>query len=389
MIYIGIDVASDKHDATIIDSSGVVLSPNFTISNDLVGYKKLHTEINFHTESLQVCIGMEETGIYNNNIADYFFNLGYLVFVTNAIMIKSFIKSQTVRLTKTDSLDSYYIALFSLMNYDSLIPYTPKVYITNEMKSLSRLRFNKSNQLNRSKTEFKRQLMICFPELVKHYNPLSKWVMELITKYKTKESISRAHITTLASIIRTHSNRLDSALKLKQLAKDSIGNSNSTNHIMLMNSIEDITHYQSQLNSIEDSLKEFLVDYKHILSIPGVGPITASLIIGEIGDVSRFKDKYSLLAFAGCDPTIYQSGKYTSKRCRVSKRGSKYLRSALYTATRVACVGTGTMNKYRIKYLIKMKQGKHHNSAIFNVVKNMLFTIYTLLQTGEYYNNAA
>jgi len=388
MLYVGIDAASEKHDVTIINSNGDILTPNFTIENSRVGFKKLHTEIKFHTESLQVCIGMEETGIYNNNIADYFFNLGYMVFCTNAILVKNFIKSKTVRLTKTDSLDSYYISLFNLINYDSLIPYTPKVYITNELKSLSRLRFDKTNQLSKYKSEFKRLLMISFPEFVKRFDPLSKWVFTLLTKYTSKEAISRAHVNSLAKVIRSHGNRLETAASLKLLAKVSIGNSNSVNSLMLENVMSDIIHFKAQIKVIDESITEHLQDYKHILSVPGIGPVTGSLIIGEIGDVTRFKNKFSLLAFAGCDPTIYESGKFKSKRSKISKRGSKYLRSALYTSTRVACVGKNKSNKFRTKYDKKMKQGKHHNSAIFNVAKNMLFTIYSMLKTGEYYNDS-
>ena len=388
MIFIGIDVASDKHDAVILNQDGTVLTEPFSFTNDSSGFKKIYTEITSHTESLDVCIGMEETGIYHNNIADFLFNSGFLVFCENASKIHHYILSQTVRSTKTDKTDSLAIAKYVMNYFEKLIPYTPKLYNTNELKSLTRLRFNKVSDLSKRKTELKRLLMISFPEFVKHFNPLSKWALELLTSYPTTDKLSRAHTSSIISIMRTKGDRQKAAIYLKDLAKSTVGKNSKSLIIEIHTCIQDITLIQKQIKSIEFEIKSELAEYDYIMTIPGFSFITTATIIGEIGDISRFDHKSKLLAFAGCEPTIYQSGKYTSKNCKISKRGSKYLRTAIFHCARVASVGSGQDNKFRKKYNNKISQGKHHYSAIFHVAKNMLYTFFTMMNTGEIYNDS-
>jgi len=383
MLFIGIDIASVKHDIAIVSNDGEVLSESFTIDNNIGGFKKLHMEIQSHTESLDVCIGMEETGIYHQNIAKFLFECGYTVFCTNANLTHNFIKSRSLRLTKTDKVDALHISNYVMLNYRNLNPYTPKVYNTNELKSLSRLRFNKLTNLSKSKSELKRLLMVAFPEFVTNFNPLSKWALHLLATYKSVDKISRIHKSTLIDIIKTKSDRDANADLLKSISKNTIGHSNKAIELEIQSCIQDINHFQSQIDDIDFELKDLMQQYKHITSIPGVGIVTGALIIGEIGDVKRFKHKSQLLAYAGCDPTIYQSGNYRSNNARLSKRGSKYLRSALFTSARVACVGNCKDNKFRDKYLLKRAQNKHHYSAVFHAAKNMLHSIHSMLITGE------
>lgn len=110
------------------------------------------------------------------------------------------------------------------------------------------------------------------------------------------------------------------------------------------------------------------------------------MILGEIGDINRFKSASSLLAFAGLDPSVFESVEFKSNKSRISKRGSAYLRSAIFTATRVACVGKGKDNKFRQKYQKKRLQNKHHTASICAASKNMINTIFTMLQTGEFFS---
>lgn len=388
MIFVGIDVASDKHDATILNQDGSVLTESFSFPNDVYGFKKLHMEITSHTESLDVCIGMEETGIYHHNIADFLFNQGFMVFSENASKIHHHILSQSVRSTKTDKIDSFYIADYMQKNFVKLIPYTPTVYNTNDLKSLSRLRFSKVNHLSERKTELKRLLMISFPEFVKSFDPLSKWALKLLLRYPSTDKLSRVHTSTIVNILKTKRDRLEDAKLIKSIAKSTIGRSSKSLVIQIQTCIQDINLLQDQIKSIEKEIKSEMEDYEYLLTIPGLGMNTAATIIGELGDVSRFQKKSQVLAFAGCDPAVFQSGKYKSNNCRISKRGSKYLRTALFYVARVASVGNSPDNKFRRKYNQKISQGKHHYSAVFHVAKNILFTIYTMMITGELYNDS-
>jgi transposase len=191
-------------------------------------------------------------------------------------------------------------------------------------------------------------------------------------------------------LIRVHSDRIQAASTLKTLAKNSIGTSNAVTEILFKNTLGDIFHYQSQIDLFDDQIEKMVLEhFPNLLTVPGVGPIIAALIVGEIGDVHRFKSPVSLVAYAGIDPVVHESGLFKAKNVHISKRGSRYLRSAIYTATKVACISPHVRdNKFRQKYARKKLEGKHHNSAIFHSAKNMINVIYALLMSGDDFNYA-
>jgi len=236
--------------------------------------------------------------------------------------------------------------------------------------------------------EFTRLLQITFPEFIKHFDQHSKWAMKLFSQYPTPSKIANIHLNTLISIIKIKGNRNEAAKLIKSLAKSTIGNLSHTNTILINTIISDIMHFTKQLNLIDSQIDILMEDFDFITSIPGVGNIVGATIVGEIGDISRFPSSTQLLAFAGLDPSIYESGKFKSNKCRISKRGSKYLRTAIFTATRVACVGKCKDNKFKRKYTKKMAEGKHHNSAICNVAKNMINTVFAMFKSGELFSYA-
>ena len=387
MIYVGIDAASKKHDFTITNGNGEVLVKPTTIGNDMKGFKKLHTEITSCTELPdEVCIGIEETGIYAKNLLSFLHASGFIVFSLNPLLTSHGQKSVSLRKTKTDKIDATAICRYIRLHHSMLNPYTPTLYNYDELKSLSRIRFDKLKTLSRAKMEYTRLLMIMFPEFVKYYDQHSKWARELLENYPTTVQIARMHLDTLIGILRIKGNRAEAAEHIKALAKQTIGQLSTTDKLLLTSALDDIKHFEAQLKTIDDAIDELMEGFEFFKSIPGIGNITGAMILGEIGNINRFKSASSLLAFAGLDPSVYQSGEYESKNPRISKRGSAYLRSALYTATRVACVGKGKDNKFRQKYLKKISQNKHHNSAVCAVCKNMVNTIFKMLQTGEFFS---
>lgn len=387
MIYVGIDAASKKHDFTIMNANGEVIVKPTTISNDQAGFKKLHTEIASHTELLnEVCIGIEETGIYAKNLLSFLHASGFKVFSLNPLLTSFSQKSISLRKTKTDKIDALAICRYIRLNHMILNPYTPTLYNFDELKSLSRIRFDKLKTLSRAKCEYTRLLTMMFPEFIRHYDQHSKWAKELFEKYPTPAHIARMHNDTLCAILRVKGNRLEAASHIKALAKESIGKVSATQQLLLTSALDDIRHYESQLDIIDKAIDEIMKDFEFIKSIPGIANTTGAMILGEIGHIDRFKSASSLLAFAGLDPSVLESGEFQSKRSRISKRGAAYLRSALFTATRVACVGKGKDNKFRDKYHKKMAQNKHHNAAVCAVAKNMVNTIFKMLNTGEYFS---
>lgn len=387
MIYVGIDAASKKHDFAIMNENGEVIHQPTTITNDLKGFKKLHTEIASHTElPNEVCIGIEETGIYAKNLSSFLHSSGFKVFSLNPLLTSFSQKSVSLRKTKTDKVDAKAICRYIRLNHSILNPYTSTLYNLDELKSLSRIRFKKLKTLSQAKMEYTRLLMIMFPEFVKYYDQHAKWARELLYKYPTTDQIARMHTDTIVSVLRIKGDRLQAAVHIKALAKETIGDISITNKLLLTSALEDIKHFEKQIVIIDKSIDELMEPFDFIKSVPGIANTTGAMILGEIGDINRFKSASSLLAFAGLDPSVFESGDFQSKNSRISKRGSAYLRSAIFTATRVACVGKGKDNKFRQKYLKKRLQNKHHTAAICAACKNMINTIFTMLQTGEFFS---
>lgn len=389
MLFVGIDVASDKHDAAITSLYGEVITEPFTISNDLEGFKKLHTEILSHTESHdEVHIGIEETGIYSKNICEFLALCDFNVYMLNPVLTSNSRKSQSVRLAKTDPIDALAICRYVEFNLKRLNSYTPSLYLFDEIKSLSRARLDIQSRQIKAKTEWARLLDITFPEFKKAYNQQSKWVYDLFSKYPTADKIAKMHSKTLIEILAIKGDRSVASNHIKRIAYSTIGQISRSNSILIKNILSDIMHYTKQMHELEKEIENIITEhFSNILTIPGVGPITAGLIIGEIGDISRFNSPSALVAYAGLDPIVYESGKFKAKRVTISKRGSKYLRTAIFTSTRVACVNPNIKdNKFKQKYLKKRNQGKHHNSAICHVAKNMINLIFSLLHSGAEYS---
>lgn len=295
-----------------MNEKGELILEPITITNDMTGFKKLHTEITSCTELPdEVCIGIEETGIYAKNLSSFLHSCGFKVFSLNPLLTSYSQKSVSLRKTKTDKVDAKAICRYIWLNHSILNPYTPTLYILDELKSLSRIRFKKLKTLSQAKMEYTRLLMIMFPEFVKYYDQHAKWARELLCKYSTTHA--RMHTDTIVSILRTRGNRLEPSAHIKSLAKDTIGNVSAINQLLLTSTLDDIKHYEAQVDTIDRAIDELMEPFDFIKSIPGVANTTGAMILGEIGDINRFDNASSLLAFAGLDPSVFQSGEFESK----------------------------------------------------------------------------
>jgi transposase len=390
LIYIGIDIAKDHHDIVIIDDYGEIIKEHFQINNDKEGFKKLHTEIKSCMKSLNdIHIGMEETGIYHENLRDFLISKGFTVYTINPLLTSYSRKASSPRLTKTDKIDATAICRYIMNNIRFLHSYTPSLYYIDELKQLSRTYHHKKQLLSKTKMELKRLLQIGFPEFTKHFDPYAKWSLDILGEYPLPTFFKGLHTEALAARIKTKSDRLANAILLKQLATDSIGKCDDLRAFLVRSIISDFKHYESQTKELKKIITAKMVIFPKIMSVPGIGPINGATILGETGDIHRFNNKHEYYAFYGCDPIIHESGNYKLKNSRLSKRGDKYLRTAIYSASRVACVGKFTRdNKFQRKYLcMKAKDNKHHNTIIFAVAKNMVHSIFNILRMNESYDD--
>ena len=386
MIYVGIDVAKDKHDCFAMNSDGEILIEKLTITNNLDGFETLYNSLMNFSDSLDnIKVGLEATGHYSNNILNFLTEKGFNIYLINPLQTNLYVKGQSLRKTKTDKLDAHVIA--TMLVSDNLKPYIPVSYHISELKSLTRHRFRLVKENSKFKTSLVRLVDIVFPELPKIVSSVSqKSCLALLYELPSAKDIAECNLTHLTHLLSDNSYKhfgRDKAIQIRDLARNSIGlNSNSVS-FELKQTISIIQFIQEQLDDVEKRIKQILKEINSpILTIPGISFKTAGSILAEIGDISRFDSPAKLLAFAGLDPSMYQSGKFFSTHSVMVKRGSKYLRFALMTAARMVCLNDATFCTFKDR---KMAEGKHYMVTMGHVAKKLVRVIYYLLKTNNIY----
>ncbi|WP_289700950.1 IS110 family transposase [Lactobacillus taiwanensis] len=387
MIYVGIDVAKDKHDCFAINSDGEILIQNLTFKNNSEGFHLFFNSISNFNESFEnIKVGLEATGHYSNNILNFLTSKGFNVFVINPLQTNLFRKGQSLRITKTDKLDARFIATMLISN--NLKPYSNLSYHISELKSLVRHRFRLIEERSKFKVSLSRLITIIFPELEKIVWSISQnSVLYLLTELPSVKDISECNLRHLTNILEKYSKgkySRDKALEIRELAKKSIGTCSHSLSFELKQVIQTILFLQSQIDDIDKELKALIEELNSpLMTIPGISYVTVAYILAEIGDIDNFDSPSKLQAFAGLDPSTYQSGKFIANHASMVKRASKYLRWALLTATRLVCMRDKNFNDYKNK---KLAEGKHYFVALSHTSKKLIRVIYYLLKTNKSYH---
>ncbi|MDR7811499.1 IS110 family transposase [Lacrimispora sp.] len=390
MIYVGIDVAKDKHDCFITNSNGQVLFKAFAIPNNRDGFDELYQKIESITDDLtKVKVGLEATGHYSYNILGYLLDKGLSTFVINPLHTNLYRKSLSLRKTKTDKVDAHTIATM-LMSDVNLKSYSNTSYHNEELKSLTRYRFDKVKERAKLKSSIARLINILFPELEKMVPTLHMAsVYALLSEFPCASAIASAHLTRLANLLsqasRGHYGK-DTAITFRDTARNSIGSHMPAKSLELKHTIRLIEELTAEINEIELEIKSIMDEMNSpILSIPGISYRMGAMIISEIGDFSRFDSPDKILAYAGMSPSTYQSGQLDNCYARMEKRGSRYLRYALYNATKYVCHWDETFGAYLAK---KRAEGKHYNIALSHATKKLVRVIYQLEKSNQLYIKA-
>lgn len=390
MIFVGIDVAKDKHDCFIVNSDGDVLFDVFTTSNSLYGFNDLLSKIkSVATDFEKIKVGLEATGHYSYNLLGFLLNNSFPTYVINPLHTNLYRKSLSLRKTKTDKVDARTIASM-LMSCIDLKPYTRTLYHNEELKSLTRYRFDKVSERARLKTSVSRLVNILFPELEKLVPTLHmKSVYALLSEFPSAHHVAEAHLTRLTNLLYTaskHRYKRDTAIRFRDTARNSIGSYMPAKSLELKHTIKLIAELTAEINEIEAEIKKIVDNLDTtLLTIPGMGYSSAAVILAEIGDFSNFKTPDKILAFAGMSPSTYQSGQLTNCYAHMEKRGSKYLRYALYNATKHICIWDNTFKTYLAK---KRSEGKHYNVALSHAAKKLVRLIFALEKSHKPYNPA-
>ena len=391
IVSVGIDVAKDKHDCFIQSSEGEVLADVFTISNNMDGFHTLLEKIQACTAPQdKIKVGLEATGHYSYNLLGFLLDNGLTTYVLNPLRTNLYRKSLSLRKTKTDRVDARTIAAM-LLSDAGLKPYTDTAYHNEELKSLTRYRFDKVKERAKLKSSVSRLVCILFPELEKLVPTLhTASVYTLLEKFPGAKQVAEAHLTSLKSLLEKASNgryKRDMALSIRDAARNSIGSRMPAKSLELQHTIRLIRELDAEIHEIEAEIETMMDEIQSpITTIPGIGYRMGAMILAEAGDLSRFASPDKLLAYAGMSPSTYQSGQLKNCYPHMEKRGSRYLRYALFNATKYVCLWDPTFAAYLAK---KRAEGKHYNVAISHAAKKLVRLIFAMEKSRQPYRSAA
>ena len=387
VISVGIDVSKDKHDCFIVSSEGEVLADVFTIPNNMDGFHRLLQRIQDCTNSQdKIKVGLEATGHYSYNLLGFLLDNGLTTCVLNPLRTNLYRKSLSLRKTKTDRVDARTIASM-LLSDAGLKPYTSTAYHNEELKSLTRYRFDKVKERAKLKSSVSRLVCILFPELEKLVPTLHMVsVYALLEEFPSARKVAAAHLTRLKALLETASKgryKRDMALEIRDAARNSIGSRMPAKSLELQHTIRLIRELDAEIAEIEGQIQAIMDElHSPITTIPGLGFRMAAMILAEVGDFSRFDSPDKLLAYAGMSPSTYQSGQLKNCCPHMEKRGSRYLRYALYHATKYVCHWDPTFTAYLAK---KRAEGKHYNVAISHAAKKLVRLVFAMERSQKPY----
>ena len=386
MYIVGIDIGKNHHEASIVSPEGKQIGRSLRFATTHKGADSLMSFIFKNIGNSPCVFGMEATGHYWYPIYSFLKAKGYTIYVINPIQSDS-LRKMYIRQTKNDSIDSFLIAEVIRFGQFGTTSMADENILA--MRQLCRYR----DSVISSRTEIKFRIGTImeqiFPEYEKQFSSL--WVstsMGILEKYLTPENIENAPIDELFEIIKDKShNRLTraKAISIKEAAADTFGIKIAQDafSFQLKQLIDRMNFLDKQIEALDCQILEYYEKFDcYLHTIPGIGMIGAATILAEIGDISRFKNSSSLIAFAGIDPTVRQSGEFNSTHNHMSKRGSPYLRHAIFLAATTCSFHNSPLNAY---YKKKRDQGKHHLTATGAVARKLTTVIYAVLRDSKPY----
>ena len=385
MIYVGIDIAKNTHWASAMNSDGEILLEPFSFQNNNEGFQKFISKLSSFDKQ-KMLIGLESTAHYGENIISYLFNLDYKIGIINPIQTSNLRKSN-IRKTKNDKVDTFIIIKSLTLNNYNLV--TTRDINNIKLKGLSRSRHNLIVMRSRSKIQLASFIDQLFPELNKFFkgNLHLNVSYQLLKEYSSPKDISSLHLTKLSNILHDNSHgryNKEDAIRLRELAKNSVGIDNPTLSLQIKQAILQIELYTQQIEEIEKLSKQILDEMESkLLTIPGMSYNQATAIHGFIGDISRFNKSCQLLAYAGLDPSVYQSGNFEARSTRMSKRGNSLLRYNLVYAAHNLVLHNRTFKEY---YDLKRSQGKTHYCALGHCAHKLVRIIFKMLKSNVKFN---
>lgn len=384
MFYCGIDVAKRKHAVVVLDDHGQTYRPVFTIENTREG-------LDFLVDALQrlgdeVMVGLEATGHYWLSLYDVLTRQGFAVAVINPLQIAAYRKSG-VRKVKNDRTDAVWIADF--VRIANLPATSREIPLLLQLRELSRFRYWLSEQIGDCKRKLITILDRVFPEYEKLFSSVfvqsSRALLQEAASAQEFADFDLQELTVLLARKSRGRFGVEKAQQLQDQARQSIGVCFLADaaQVELRCLLAQLDLLEEQQAEVELALEELMLAIpQHILTIPGIGLPTGAAILAEIGDIARFESADKLVAYAGIDATVHQSGQFQGTETHMSKRGSPYLRLALWQAASMCLQHNEELRAY---YEKKRREGKAHGTALGAVCRKLLVRVFVILKENRAY----
>ena len=385
MYFIGIDISKFKHDCAVIDDSGEIITPSWSFTNDSEGFSQL--KLLLDSLDSETRIGLESTGHYGMNLKLFLETNNFSFMEFNPLLINRFVKSKSLRKTKSDSIDCVMIARY-LMTVEYK-PYLSSFYHSEKLKSLTRFRDSLVRQRSRQLVELTNILDKIFPEFKPFFGgKFSATALHILANYSSPEKIANMNVKSYDALRKLSRGRFSTTAftRLKLLAKNTVGNTED----FLLQEMKIVLELYSQLDSKIDETENLIQKCVSeinppMLTVPGIGVESAAVILAEFGDFTKFNNASQLLSFAGMEPGYFQSG-ISESAGKMVKHGSSHLRYALMNCAQTVVNYEPTFAEF---YTKKRAEGKPHRVALSHVVKKLLRVIYTLQTKNLVYDSDA
>ncbi len=390
LYVVGIDVGADTCAVCILRPDKSTVRPPFTIANAAPGFARLAAALaQLGCAPLQIRVGLEATGRYWENLYQFLLPLGYAMVLVHPGQAHHFAQQRGVR-AKTDKLDAGTIARALLS--DELRP----AYVPDELigayRELVRLRSDLTDAAARYKQEIRDLLIVLFPEVTQVFkDPTGPTALALLRAYPSAAAIATTSTDALAALLQEVAPRKygpRTAARLVALAQQSCASpvAVATRSHCLQILIDQVRQMQASLSELEQEIAGLIQrdeDVAGLQSVPEFGAETVAVLRAERGDVARFKGSAQVVAYAGLDVTVRESGKWQG-RGKLSKRGSGALRRCLFLAA-LGSLRSRSASAFGAYYRALEARGVRGYRALMAVMRKMLVVAYHLLKSGEQY----
>lgn len=388
MFFVGIDIGKNNHVVSMMNETGKVIFKAFSFPNTSEGGQALFSKLcSYSSDPTDFEIGMEATGHYWLSVYSFLFEKGFLLHVVNPIQTDGWRKGIEIRKRKNDSIDSILIA--DLIRYGQFVETRLADEDLFSLRTLTRFR----TYLVESISDLKRKVVCVLDQVFPEYQSIfsdifGKTSKEILLQFSSPVDFEKVSSKTLSELLARLSRQKIGAAKAEQLkaaASHSFGITFAKDSFtfQLKALIEQISFIEEQVKETETEISKLMKQLESpITTITGIGNITGAAILSEIGDIAKFNSPKKLVAFAGIDASVSQSGEFEATHNVMSKRGSPYLRKAIFQAALVAAFQDPVLSAF---YQKKKAEGKHHLTCIGAVSRKLCYIIYAVLKSGKPY----